>query len=202
MYGIPLMICLIIGIAATACLQTFKSPRAQYGLTFLLGVGMFPAAPLLIAWVAANLQPVTKRGVGIGIVIAMASCGGVLGSFIFAPEDAKTTYQTGHFALMICILGSFLISKFFVVYFRMHAFSQPPIEESLTRYLSLTVVERFEEDLKGDRAMVRLFLTLDARQPSLTWQSRTFATRCESSLKISILPYDKECDNETIKWID
>lgn len=154
MYGIPLMLCLIMGITGSACLQAYKSPRAQYGLLFLLGIGMFPGAPLLIAWAATNLHPATKRGVGLGLVIGMASCGGILAAFIFLPRDAKTTYQTAHFALMICILGSFLITVFFVVYFRMHAFSRPSIEEDLNRYASLTVVERYEEDLKGDLAIV------------------------------------------------
>ena len=154
MYGPPLIICLAIGATAAICLQIHKGARAQYGLTFLLGVGMFPGTPLIIGWAAANLHPATKRGVGIGIVIAMASCGGVLASFTFIPNDAKNLYQTGHFALMWCILGSLLISIFFVVFFRMHAFSRGPLELDLQRYAMLTLFERSEEDLKGDKAMV------------------------------------------------
>jgi MFS family permease len=154
MYGPPVLLCLCLGLTATACLQAFKNPKAQYGLTFLLGIGMFPATSLIICWAAANLHPATKRGVGIGIIIAMASCGGVLSAFIFRPSEADNIYQNGYLALMLCLVASFGICAFLLIFFRMRAFSQPPLEADLARYVSMNVVERLDEDLKGDRGIV------------------------------------------------
>ncbi|KAI9842839.1 MAG: hypothetical protein M1837_006860 [Sclerophora amabilis] len=152
-HGPYVLFCLALGIIATGCLQRFKTTGVQFGLTFMLAIGMFPTPSLTLTWLAASLHPSTKRGVGLGINIACANTGGVMASFLFLPKDAPNLYEKGHFALMICCLVSFMIALLFVCYFRLNSLRRPLLEEDLIRYAALTPLERAQEDLKGDRAM-------------------------------------------------
>ena len=157
MYGPLLLVALTMAISAAISLSLCKSAATQYGLSFLLGMGVFPALPLGISWIAVNLHSATKRGVGMGIVIAVANTGGILASFAFLPKDANTAYQTGHFALAVCCSGSFIIALGMTLYFRFRNIQRPSIGHDLSRYSDLDLNHRDEEDLKGDRAMVGKF---------------------------------------------
>ncbi|KAK5104619.1 hypothetical protein LTS08_002510 [Lithohypha guttulata] len=57
-------------------------------------MGVYPIIPNCTAWTVNNLAGSEKRSMGIGLMIAMGNCGGIVGSFIFLDKE-KPRYPSG-----------------------------------------------------------------------------------------------------------
>ncbi|KAL1854815.1 hypothetical protein Daus18300_011331 [Diaporthe australafricana] len=67
---------------------------ACYFCVHLSTIGTYPIVPGANTWTLNNLAGPTKRAVGIALMIAMGSVGGIIGSLIFQ-EREKPSYPTG-----------------------------------------------------------------------------------------------------------
>lgn len=65
-----------------------------YFAVVLACMGIYPAAPALIAWVGNNQAPASRRAIGVAFNICIGNAGGVMGSYMFFDSDAPT-YSTG-----------------------------------------------------------------------------------------------------------
>lgn len=78
--------------------------------------GMYPILPGVNAWNVCNIPSPQKRAVAIGFLICVGNAGGVIGSYIYLPQE-KPTYPTGYgtslaFAaagIMACIFLEFCL---------------------------------------------------------------------------------------------
>lgn len=106
MRGIFNIIVSTIGIIGFAMLIASGNPKIQYAGTFLGAIGIYPAIPNTLAWVANNTEGIYKRGVVIGIVVGTGNLSGIASSNIFLPKNAPR-YPVGLgvvMASMICLL--------------------------------------------------------------------------------------------------
>lgn len=77
-----------IGIVGFSMLIATTNPRIRYAGTFLGAMGIYPAIPNTLAWIANNVEGVYKRGVVIGIVVGTGNLSGIASSNIFMPSDS------------------------------------------------------------------------------------------------------------------
>lgn len=78
---------------------------ASYTAVIIACMGIYPAAPALIAWVGNNLAPASRRAVGLGLNISVGNAGGIMGSYLFFDSDAPE-YSTGFgLSLAFCLTG-------------------------------------------------------------------------------------------------
>lgn len=78
----------IIGAVGFSILIASSDPHTQYAGTFLGALGIYPAIPNTLAWVANNTQGMIKRGVVIGIVVGTGNLSGIVSSNIFLKSDS------------------------------------------------------------------------------------------------------------------
>ncbi|GAB7366415.1 hypothetical protein MBLNU230_g8212t1 [Neophaeotheca triangularis] len=67
---------------------------ASYFAVCIACMGIYPAAPALIAWVGNNSAPSSRRAVALATNICMGNVGGIMGSYMFYDSDAPA-YNTG-----------------------------------------------------------------------------------------------------------
>lgn len=65
-----------------------------YFAVVLACMGIYPAAPALIAWAGNNQAPASRRAIGVALNICVGNAGGVMGSYMFFDSDAPV-YATG-----------------------------------------------------------------------------------------------------------
>ena len=99
-----------LGIAGFVMLIASDRPAVQYAGTFIGTMGIYPTIPIIIAWVANNVEGVYKRGIVLGIVIGWGNLNGIVSSNIFF--NAPRFYE-GHGTIIaymsICIFGGSLL---------------------------------------------------------------------------------------------
>ncbi|KAK5175408.1 uncharacterized protein LTR77_000547 [Saxophila tyrrhenica] len=67
---------------------------ASYFAVCIACMGIYPAAPALIAWVGNNSAPASRRAVALAFNICIGNIGGIMGSYMFFDSDAPA-YNTG-----------------------------------------------------------------------------------------------------------
>lgn len=72
-----------VGVLGFVMMIATTNPSVQYVGTFLGAIGIYPAIPLTIAWVANNVEGVYKRGIVLGFVIGWGNLNGVVSSNIY-----------------------------------------------------------------------------------------------------------------------
>jgi hypothetical protein len=69
----------IIGYAAIA---NIDSPRAQYGMTFLMATGQYASVPCILVWMSNNSAGHYKRATTSAMQLAIANAGGFVASML------------------------------------------------------------------------------------------------------------------------
>lgn len=77
-----------IGAVGFSILIASSDPHVQYAGTFLGALGIYPAIPNTLAWVANNTQGMVKRGVVIGVAVGVGNLSGIVSSNIFLKSDS------------------------------------------------------------------------------------------------------------------
>lgn len=72
-----------IGMAGFIMLIASTNPAVQYCGTYLGALGIYPAIPITITWVANNIEGVYKRGIVLGFVIGWGNLNGVVSSNVY-----------------------------------------------------------------------------------------------------------------------
>jgi sugar phosphate permease len=101
-----------IGITGFIMLIASDNPAVQYAGTFLGAMGIYPTIPVIIAWIANNVEGVYKRGIVLGFVIGWGNLNGIVSSNIFFHGPR---FYEGHGTIIgymfICIFcGSILMA--------------------------------------------------------------------------------------------
>lgn len=65
-----------------------------YVMVALVCIGVYPIIPGCNAWTVNNLAGPEKRSIGIGWLVTLGNCGGLIASFIYLDSE-KPTYPTG-----------------------------------------------------------------------------------------------------------
>lgn len=92
-------------LAVVGYIMLIASPRplVEYGGTFLVACGVFPASPLVMGWLSNNLHPHYVRATGTGYQIMIANMAAFIATFTYLDEDAPR-YIAGH-AINIAVLA-------------------------------------------------------------------------------------------------
>ncbi|KAI0398285.1 putative allantoate permease [Xylariaceae sp. FL0594] len=88
---------LIAGLAILITTHGHFSP--QYAGIFLVCLGAFSVAPLIICWYLMNLHTYQQRSIGSAWMISFGNTGGIVAPFAFLPKTAPA-YRTGY---SVCI---------------------------------------------------------------------------------------------------
>jgi len=70
----------------------------QYGGTFLVGAGIFPASPIVLGWLANNTGPHYARATATGFQIAFANCAAFIATFTYIATDAPRYVSADYFS--------------------------------------------------------------------------------------------------------
>lgn len=81
--GIFNLILAPLGIVGFIMLMASDRPAVQYTGCFIGTLGIYPTVPIIIAWVANNVEGVYKRGIVLGFVIGWGNLNGIVSSNIF-----------------------------------------------------------------------------------------------------------------------
>jgi hypothetical protein len=106
-----------IGIVGFVMLIASDRPGVQYAGTFLGALAIYPTIPVIIAWIANNVEGVYKRGIVLGFVIGWGNLNGIVSSNIFfhAPRfyEGHSTVIGYMFISIFCgsALMMFLLSR-------------------------------------------------------------------------------------------
>ncbi len=99
-----------LGIVGFAMLIASDRVAVQYAGTFLGALGIYPVIPIIIAWIANNVEGVYKRGIVMGFVIGWGNLNGVVSSNIYYDPPR---FKEGHLAVIVymtvCTFGGSLL---------------------------------------------------------------------------------------------
>ncbi|KAI0672087.1 MFS general substrate transporter [Trametes maxima] len=128
------------------------SNGVKYFGTYLVVIGEYETAPMIITWLGNNAVGHYKRGLGIGMIVMFGNLGGIISSNVYHAQDAPR-YVRGHIAEMAQVAMSLaLVAITALVYVRRNTrrdVAQREMEEKgMVRELTTEEVER----KMGDRA--------------------------------------------------
>ena len=69
-----------IAIAGYGAIANIESPKAKYGMTFLMATGMYASVPCILVWNSNNSAGHYKRATTSAMQLAIANCGGFVAS--------------------------------------------------------------------------------------------------------------------------
>jgi predicted MFS family arabinose efflux permease len=99
-----------IAIAGFVMLISTTNPAVQYAGTFLGAIGIYATIPVIIAWMANNIEGVYKRGIVLGFVIGWGNLNGIVSSNIFFDSPR---FIEGHATIIaylaVCLFGGSLL---------------------------------------------------------------------------------------------
>ncbi|KAK1138503.1 hypothetical protein N8T08_002453 [Aspergillus melleus] len=101
--GTLMLFTLPIAIAGYGAIANIESPKAKYGMTFLMATGMYASVPCILVWNSNNSAGHYKRATTSAMQLAIANCGGFVATFIYPNKD-KPQFHRGHsvvFGLLI-----------------------------------------------------------------------------------------------------
>ncbi|KAI9036561.1 putative MFS transporter [Aspergillus affinis] len=101
--GVLMLFTLPIAIAGYGAIANIESPKAKYGMTFLMATGMYASVPCILVWNSNNSAGHYKRATTSAMQLAIANCGGFVATFIYPNKD-KPQFHRGHsvvFGLLI-----------------------------------------------------------------------------------------------------
>ncbi|KAI0365419.1 MFS general substrate transporter [Pilatotrama ljubarskyi] len=83
---------------------------AKYSALYLVIVGSYQSAPMIVSWLGNNIVGHYKRGIGLAMQVTMSNFGGFIASNVYRVKDAPR-YREGHMAdLIVTVVGLVLAS--------------------------------------------------------------------------------------------
>jgi hypothetical protein len=106
--GVIMLFSLPIAIIGYAVIGNVSNPHVQYGMTFLMAVGMYASVPCILVWNSNNSAGHYKRATTSGMQLAIANCGGFVSTFIYPSKD-KPQFHRGHSVVLGLLCFSWLL---------------------------------------------------------------------------------------------
>jgi sugar phosphate permease len=112
-WRLPFIVGPLLGLmTAYAVLFSFSANIAQnvalcYTFVHVATISVYPVIPGSNTWTVNNLAGPEKRAMGIGLLIGLGNCGGIIGSFIFIGDESPR-YQTGWGTALGFIIGGII----------------------------------------------------------------------------------------------
>lgn len=88
-----------------------------YTFVHVATISVYPVVPGANTWTLSNLAGPTKRAMGIGLMIGVGNCGGIIGSFIFLGTESPR-YQTGWGTALGFICGGIISASILEVAYK------------------------------------------------------------------------------------
>ena len=102
-----------------------KDPMTRYGGLIMATAGAYSVPPALFSWIANNSSGHYKRATGLATLIIFTNSGGLLSSWLFPAEEAKTRYKRGTLVILslqaLGVLVAILIEAYYLYERRMRA---------------------------------------------------------------------------------
>lgn len=102
--GPVMLVFLPLAIAGYALIANATSNQTKYGALFLMAAGLYPAVPPVLVWLSNNFTQHYTRATAIGLQLAIANCGGIIGTFVYDSKQAPA-YRQAHTIVMalLCV---------------------------------------------------------------------------------------------------
>lgn len=112
----PVMLCFLpLAIAGYATIAFTTDTRVKYGALFLMASGLYPAVPPVLVWLSNNFTQHYTRATAIGLQLSIANCGGLVGTYVYAPAQAPV-YKQAHTIVMGLLCGAWVLIAIKVAY--------------------------------------------------------------------------------------
>ncbi|KAK6383930.1 hypothetical protein LTS17_003222 [Exophiala oligosperma] len=99
----------IVGYAVIANVDDSKV-HVKFAMTCLIASGLYGSAPPCIVWVTNNCSGHYKRAASSGLQLAVANCGGFIGSFIYPAEQGPRYFESHTIIMSLLILGCVIVN--------------------------------------------------------------------------------------------
>ncbi|ORX92412.1 MFS general substrate transporter [Basidiobolus meristosporus CBS 931.73] len=98
----------LVGTIGYILLLTLRTPVLLYLAAALVMLGIFPAIPIIIAWLSNNMVGTTKTATATAMMVSFGTMGGAFAGQFYHTSQAPR-YQEGHLAsLSLVLLGTFI----------------------------------------------------------------------------------------------
>jgi MFS family permease len=120
----------------------------NYFALFLAACGVYPLIPVIVAWGSNNCGGALKKSVATAIVVSIGNLGGIVSSFMYPTEHAKTHFKMGH---SICLGYSLIVVVTAVIQWSYCAWANKRKDErNAARTHPWTEAEKAELEDRGD----------------------------------------------------
>ncbi|KAJ5667899.1 uncharacterized protein N7477_006469 [Penicillium maclennaniae] len=113
--GVVMLFTLPIAIAGYAAIANIDSPRAQYGMTFLMATGQYASVPCILVWMSNNSAGHYKRATTSALQLAIANAGGFVATFNYPSHDGPQ-FHRGHTIILGLLVFAWFMILFNVLY--------------------------------------------------------------------------------------
>lgn len=105
----PVMLAFLpLAIAGYALIAFSTDNRTKYGALFLMASGLYPAVPPVLVWLSNNFTQHYTRATAIGLQLSIANCGGLVGTYVYAPAQAPV-YKQAHTVVLGLLCGAWVL---------------------------------------------------------------------------------------------
>jgi MFS family permease len=92
--GVLMLATLPIAIVGYAVISVSSNSHVQYGMTFLMAIGMYSSVPCILSWNSNNSAGHYKRATTSALQLAIANCGGFVASFTYKKSEAPQFHKS------------------------------------------------------------------------------------------------------------
>jgi MFS family permease len=104
-----IMLCTLpIAIIGYGVISTSTNAHVQYGMTFLIAIGMYSSVPCILSWNSNNSAGHYKRATTSALQLAVANCGGFVASFTYKKSEAPN-FQKSHRIILGLLCAAWLL---------------------------------------------------------------------------------------------
>lgn len=101
--GVIMLFVLPIAIVGYGVISHATDPHVQYGMTFLMAIGMYASVPCVLVWNSNNSAGHYKRATTSALQLAIANSGGFVASFTYQSSEAPQFRQSHEIILgLLC----------------------------------------------------------------------------------------------------
>jgi hypothetical protein len=106
--GVLSLFALPLGVIGYAVIARVESNSVKYGMTFLMGVGIYSSVPPILVWLLNNSAGHYKRATSGAMQLVLANFGGIVAAFLY-PNSEKPLYYKSHNVAMGCLLAAWVL---------------------------------------------------------------------------------------------
>ncbi|KAF2669210.1 MFS general substrate transporter [Microthyrium microscopicum] len=92
--GTLMLFTLPLAILGYGVISVSSNARIQYGMTFLMGTGIYSSVPPLLSWNSNNSAGHYKRATTSALQLGVANCGGFVASFLYEKRESPLFHRS------------------------------------------------------------------------------------------------------------